>query len=282
LNTKGEKKIEIMRTLKTRVNKTKLAKELGVSRSSLYYKRTREETDLELKRQIEAVMVDHKAYGHKRIAIELKMGHNRIRRVMKKYGLKPYRRLHKKWVKKKDIGKPATGIPNLVEVLLKNKLLVKPNQVWCTDFTYIRFQGKFIYLATIIDLFTREIVGVNILRFHNRFLVVGALEDAVVNHNTPAIVHSDQGSEYDSRDFISFVKIIGAKISMSEKGSPWQNGHQESFFGHFKLEAGDLNRFESLGELIEYIYQQVYYYNNKRIHSVLKMTPIEFRKRHTV
>ena len=282
MNAKKGKKSEIMRTLKTRVNKTKLAKDLGVSRSSLYYKRKREEIDLELKRQIEAVQVDHKAYGHKRIAIELKMGHNRIRRIMKKYGLKPYRKRAKRYVKKKDRGKPPTTISNLVKPLLEQKLLVRPNQIWCTDFTYIRFQGKFIYLATIIDLFTREIVGVNILRFHNRFLVIGALEDAVIHYNVPVIVHSDQGSEYDSEDFIAFVKIIGAKISMSEKASPWQNGHQESFFGHFKLEAGDLNRFESLGELIEYIYQQVYYYNNKRIHSVLKMTPIEFRKRHTV
>lgn len=282
MKIRGGKKIEIMRTLKTRVNKTKLAKDLGVSRSSLYYKRKREEIDLELKRQIEAVMVDHKDYGHKRIALDLKMGHNRIRRVMKKYGLKPYRRRAKRIIKIKDQGKPPTAIPNLVTSLLENKLLVKPNQVWCTDFTYIRFQGKFIYLATIIDLFTREIVGVNILRFHNRFLVIGALEDAVVHYKTPNIVHSDQGSEYDSSDFIAFVKIVGAKISMSAKGSPWQNGHQESFFGHFKLEAGDLNRFESLGELIEYIYQQVYYYNSKRIHSVLKMTPVEFRKRHTV
>lgn len=69
---------------------------------------------------------------------------------------------------------------------------------------------------------------------------------------------------------------------MSEKASLWQNGHQESFFGHFKLEAADLNRPQSLGELIEYIYQQVYYYNYKRIHSVLKMTPSQKRKRHTV
>lgn len=81
-----------MRTLTIRINKTKLAKELGISRSSLYYKIKREETDLELKRQIQAVMVDHKDYGHKRIAIKLKMGHNRIRRIMKKYHLKPYRR----------------------------------------------------------------------------------------------------------------------------------------------------------------------------------------------
>jgi len=282
LKKKGEKKIEMVRTLKIRINKTKLAHDLGVSRSSLYYKRKREEIDNELKRQIESVMVDHKAYGHKRIAIHLKMGHNRIRRVMKKYGLKPYRRRAKRYIKKKDLNKPPTGIPNLIKPLLEKNLIVKPNQVWCTDFTYIKFQGKFLYLATIIDLFTREIVGINISRFHNRFLVVGALEEAIISYGTSEIVHSDQGSEYDSIEFIAFVKIIGSLISMSEKGSPWQNGHQESFFGHFKLEAGDLNRFKHLGELIEYIYQQIYYYNNKRIHSVLKMTPVEFRKRHTV
>lgn len=272
----------MVRSLTIRVNKTKLARELGVSRSSLYYKRNREETDLELKRQIEAVMVDHKDYGHKRIALELKMGHNRILRVMKKYGLKPYRRRRKGWVKKKDLGKPPTGIPNLVQPLLDQKLPIRLNQVWCTDFTYLKFQGKFIYLATIMDLCSREIVGVNISRFHNRFLVVGALEDAVIHYGNPEIVHSDQGSEYDSEDFIAFVTIIGAQISMSVKASPWQNGHQESFFGHFKLEAGDLNRFASLGELIEYIYQQIYYYNYKRIHSSLKMTPEEKRKRMTV
>jgi len=123
---------------------------------------------------------------------------------------------------------------------------------------------------------------VSLSRFHNRYLVVGALEDAIIHFKLPEIIHSDQGSEYDSVDFIAFVKIIKAKISMSEKASPWQNGHQESFFGHFKLEAGDLNRFETLGELIKYIYNQVDYYNNKRIHSVLKMTPSEKRQRHTV
>lgn len=92
-----------MRTLTIKVNKTKLAKALEVYRSSLYYRRKREEIDLELKRQIEAVMVDHKDYGHKRIAIKLKIGHNRVRRIMKKYGLKPYRRRVKKWIKRKDM-----------------------------------------------------------------------------------------------------------------------------------------------------------------------------------
>lgn len=227
-------------------------------------------------------MVDHLDYGHKRIAIELKMGHNRIRRVMKKFGLKPYRRKAKKPIKKDDVGKPKTQCKNLIKALLENNLLIRPNQVWCTDFTYIKYQGKFIYVATMIDLYTREIVGINISRYHNRFLVLGAVEDALRTHSAPDIIHSDQGSEYDSEDFIALVTMIEAQLSMSEKGSPWENGYQESFYGHFKQESGDLNRFQTVGELIEYIYTQIYYYNNKRIHSVLKMTPLEFRKRHTV
>ena len=268
----------MLRSPPVTINKTQMARELGVSRSSLYYTPKKEATDLELKRQIESVMVDHPDYGHKRIALHLKMGHNRIRRVMKKYCLKPYRRRAKTPIKKKDRGKKDTGIPNLVTPLLEENSLSRPSQVWCTDFTYIKYQGKFIYLATIIDVYTREIVGVNISRFHNRFLVIGALENAIQTHDHPDIVHSDQGSEYDSEDFMLFVNAIGATPSMSQKASPWQNGHQESFFGHFKREAGDLNRFESLGELIEYIYGQIYYYNYKRIHSVLKMTPYQKRE----
>ncbi len=268
----------MLRSPLTTINKTQLARELGVSRSSLYYTKTREATDLELRRQIESVMVDHPDYGHKRVAIHLKMGHNRIRRVMKKYGLKPYRRRTKKPLKKSDVGKADTGVPNLVAPLLLQNGITRPNQVWCTDFTYIKYQGKFIYLATMIDLFTREIVGVNISRFHNRFLVIGALENATTNFGQVEIVHSDQGAEYDSADFLLLVTTMGALPSMSRKASPWQNGYQESFYGHFKKEAGDLSRFDSLGELIEYIYQQIYYYNHKRIHSVLKMTPHQKRE----
>lgn len=264
--------------VRSAVNKTALAKSLGISRSSLYYHPKREIIDEEVKAQIESVMGDHPDYGHKRIAIHLKLNKKRIRRVMKKHGLKPYRRRAKRPVKKKDQRKPEARYENLIIVLLEKNLIVRPGQVWCTDFTYIKFQGKFIYLATIIDLFTREIVGVNISRFHNRFLVIGALVDALKKHTAPEIIHSDQGSEYDSEDFTQYVQQIGSQISMSEKASPWQNGYQESFYGHFKEESGDLSRFETLGELIEYIYTQVYYYNHKRIHSVLKLTPFQKRQ----
>lgn len=262
--------------IRTAVNKTELAKELGISRSSLYYQPKRPEIDEEVRRQIESVLSDHPAYGHKRIALSLKLNRKRIRRVMKKFGLKPYRRRPKRPDKKADLGKPAAKYSNLIEDLKVNC----PNQVWVTDFTYIRFHGRFVYLATVIDLFTREVVGFNLSRFHNRFLVMGAALDALEHHSPPAIIHSDQGSEYDSQDFTELMESLNIKISMSRKGSPWENGHQESFFGHLKSEGGDLNRFESDGELIEELYRMIYYYNHQRIHSKLKMTPVQFCRKY--
>ena len=157
------------------VSKTALAKRLGVSRSSLYYHHKRPALDLETKLQIEAVMTDNPSYGHKRIALELKLNKKRIRRVMKKFNLKPYRRKAKKWIKKADLGKPPTKYKNLIEGLK----IDHPGQVWVTDFTYIKFQGYFIYLATLIDVYSREIVGWNISNFHDTDLILNALKHAI-------------------------------------------------------------------------------------------------------
>ena len=173
--------------IKAAVSKLDLAQSLGISISSLYYIPKRPRIDEEVKQQVESVMADHPAYGHKRIALALKLNKKRIRRIMKKFNLKPYRRKAKKWVKKADLGKPATKYQNLI-IDLK---VGYPNQIWVTDFTYIKFHGKFIYLATIMDLFTREVVGFNLSRFHNRFLVMGAVLNALENYPPPEIIHSD-------------------------------------------------------------------------------------------
>src|SRR3989338_8278066 len=197
--------------IKTAVSKIQLAKQLGISRSSLYYQPKRPAIDEEVRHQIESVLTDHPAYGHKRIALTLKLNKKRIRRVMKKFGLKPYRRRPKKPDKKADLRKPAAKYQNLIETLK----IDRPGQVWVTDFTFIRFQGRFIYLATVIDLFTPEVLGFNLSRFHNRFLVMGAVLDALENYPQPEIIHSDQGSEYDSLDFIDLIENLKIKISMS-------------------------------------------------------------------
>lgn len=258
-----------------KITKTEVAKKLGVSRQSLYYQKRQPVIDEEIKQQIEAVLAEHKAYGHKRIAPELKLNKKRVLRVMKKYNIKPYRGIAKRPNKKEDAGKAAEK-----DTINVYKLLcpIAPNIVWVSDFTYIKYEGRFIYVATIMDMYTREIVGVAISRFHNKNLVMEAFMDAEKKTGTyPYYLHSDQGSEYTSDDYKTYVTRNKTTISFADKASPWQNGFQESFYGKFKVDLGHMEQFTSLGELIEGIYQTMYYYNNKRRHTALNMSPVQFR-----
>jgi len=260
-----------------RESKKSLAIKLGVSRSSLYYQRKMDTYDQEFKNQILIVLGLNPSYGHKRIALEFGLNNKRIRRVMKKYGIKPYRRRVKKPRKKDDEGKLKTKWNN--EII--NLCPIRPNIVWASDFTYIKYQGEFIYLATIIDIYTREIVGFNISTYHDTNLVLGAIKHAVdKTQQTPIYLHSDQGSEYDAEKYENYVLKNNIHISMSHKSSPWENSFQESFYSQFKVDLGAVNRFNSVEELIEEIYQSIYYYNYNRIHSVIKMSPIDFKNQY--
>ena len=252
------------------MNKKELAKALGVSRSLLYYKHKQKDKDWKLKQEIEKTLRKNPSYGHKRIAIELKFNKKRILRVMKIYGIKPYRRRGKKWRKTKK--NPLTAFSNL----LLNEFPRYLNQIWASDFTYLSFKGSWIYLATVMDLFSRRIVGFSILTNHSTQLVINALLSAVHKYSPAEIIHSDQGSEYLSKDYIELTNNLGIRLSMSEKGSPWENGYQESFYSQFKVDLGDPNRFDTLGELVYEIYQNIYRYNNERIHTALKMPPIVY------
>ena len=93
------------------------------------------------------------------------------------------------------------------------------------------------------------------------------------------IFHSDNGSEFDSRVFIQALETLGVQISRSAPGCPWENGYQESFYSQFKVDLGDPNRFDSLGEQVFAIYQTIYDYNHSRIHSALGMSPVEFAQK---
>ncbi len=263
---------------KEKQNKTQLAKKLGISRSSLYYKSRKEEEDLEMRQQILIVQSINPSYGHKRIALEFRLNNKRIRRVMKKYAMKPYRRIAKKLRKKEDEGKaPVENTINIYHLLCP----IRPNIVWASDFTYIKFQGTFIYLATIIDVYTREIIGWNISTKHDTELVLGALKHAIERTGSvPVYLHSDQGSEYSSKTYGEYAVAIGIIISMSHKSSPWENGFQESFYSQFKVDLGFISRFEVVEELVEEIYQTIHYYNNGRIHTSLKMSPVIFKQKY--
>ncbi|MDP3014770.1 MAG: IS3 family transposase [Candidatus Subteraquimicrobiales bacterium] len=263
----------IIKEKQTRLTKTEIARKLGCSRGSLYYKKKIPSKDLQMKEEIRKVMKDNPAYGHKRIAMELKLNKKRILRVMNKFGLKPYRRRPKKPNKPDDQNKQPTIYPNLIKYFCP----IRPNVVWVADFTYIYFGGIFIYLATIEDRFTRKIVGFNIGSRHTKELVCAAFNNALRDcDQAPTYHHCDQGSEYDSTEYLDLLKRENIKISMSKKASPWENPHKESYYSNFKLDLGHTDQFETLGELINAIYQTIYYYNNKRIHTKLKMSPQRF------
>lgn len=252
------------------MNKKELAKVLGVSRSLLYYRHKLKEKDWNLKQEIEKVLRKFPSYGHKRIARELMVNKKRVLRVMKIYGIKPYRRRGKKWRKSKK--NPLAAFPNLLLTESPKYL----NHIWVSDFTYLPFKGNWIYLATVMDLWNREIVGFSVMTNHSVQLTINALLSAVHKHAPAAIIHSDQGSEYLSKNYIELATNLGIRLSMSEKGSPWENGYQESFYSQFKVDLGDTNRFTTLGELVYEIYQTIWKYNNERIHTALKMSPIQF------
>jgi transposase InsO family protein len=250
-------------------SKTLRARGLGISRSSLYYKQKKPEEDWKLKCKIEEILREHPSYGSPRIAIVLNRNHKPIERVMKLFGIKAYRRRGKRWKKTKNI---KVIYPNL---LLTNHPMHE-NHIWVSDFTYIPFQGKFVYVATVEDLFTRKIVGMAVYTTHATQLVLSAFMSAIHNNPRPLIFHSDNGSEYNSDIFIKSLQTIGTMISRSAPGCPWENGYQESFYSQFKVDLGDPNRFKTLGELVYEIYHLIYVYNNTRIHTALKMAPVQF------
>jgi putative transposase len=259
------------------VSKSLISSTLSVSRRNLYNNNTKQrEKDNMLKDQILKVLEIHPSYGHRRIAMEISVGKKRVRRVMKLYGIKPYKR-KAGWIKKRDWGKPDSGYPNLV----KGTCPIRPGVVYAGDFTRLYWNRQVFYLATFIDLYSREVVGWSVSIRHTKELVIEAFLDAVINTRKPLIVHTDQGSEYKSQEYTGLVNNLGVKISMSAKASPWENAYQESFYNNFKTDLGlEFERFETIGQLVEAVHQTIKYYNNYRIHTKLKMSPARFRTKH--
>ncbi len=276
---KSQKKRQITDLISQKVagaTNSLLASLLGLSRKALYLKNNfRVAKDELLKEQILKVLESNPSYGHRRLALALRIGKKRVRRVMKLYKIKPYKRKGR-WVKRRDYGKPDAGFPNLI----KGSCPIRPGVVFVGDFTRLSWNGKIVYLATFMDLYTREIVGWNISVRHTYELVAEAYLDAVKTVGRSQIVHTDQGSEYKSKEYARLMSELGVQISMSKKGSPWENGYQESFYNNFKTDLGlEFERFETIGELVEAIHQTIFYYNTKRIHLALKMPPKKFKQR---
>jgi transposase InsO family protein len=236
----------------------------------LYYASKQDRKDWRLKNQIEDVLDQHPSYGYRRVAIAIQVNKKRTQRVMRRFGLHAYRRRGRKWRKTKE------GSPMVYPNLLRQTIPLYPGHVWAADFTYLWYKGKVVYLATVLDLFSREVVGWSLMTTHTVPLILQALFVGLHGHARPAIFHSDNGREYISQAFTGALDDLGTAISRSRPGCPWENGYQESFYSQFKVELGDPNRFASLGELVYEIYKTIHTYNHSRIHSALRMAPLIF------
>lgn len=161
--------------------------------------------------------------------------------------------------------------------MTKDLEITYESQVWCSDTSRFIFHGSKWYIVTVIDIFTRQVRGVTIGKHHDSILVSEAVKMALaIGKRAPEIFHSDQGTEFMAEVCTDLLEKLGTRISASDKASPWQNGYQESFFGKFKDDVGDVSRFETPGELLEAFYHGIHYYNNERIHTALKMPPAAY------
>ena len=252
-------------------------------RSTYYYhlkQLNKEDKYKEIKEQISTIYHENKGrYGYRRITMELHnrgyaINHKTVLKLMKHLGLQCFVRIKKYKSYKGEVGKICD---NLLE---RNFTADKPNQKWVTDVTEFSLFGTKLYLSPIIDLFNGEVVSYNISERPVFNQVVDMLEKAFskIPDNTNLILHSDQGWQYQMKQYQYFLKKKGIKQSMSRKGNCLDNACAENFFGLLKSELLYLQEFTSIEHFRKELIEYIDYYNNKRIKGKLKgMSPVNYR-----
>lgn len=266
----------------------KLCKVLGVSTSGYYKWRTKEKSKMQerqeiIKEQIVRIFQENrKVYGSPRIANELhknevNVSETTVARYMKQLGLSAISPLH--YVVTTDSKHTDLIYPNLLKRKFKSEF---PNQIWVADITYIWTTEGWIYLASIMDLFSRKIIGWNIDTKLTKELVIVALERALT-FRTPSkglIHHSDRGSQYASKEYTKILHKNKIEISMSRKGDCYDNACIESFHASLKKELVYRVKFKSRKEAKLAVWTYISnFYNDKRSHSTLNyVSPNQFEE----
>lgn len=221
-----------------------------------------------------------KTYGSPRVFEELKkMGEkiskNTVAKLMKENDIRA--KTKKKFRVTTNSKHNLQVSPNLLDRDFSPKSI---NMAWCGDITYIHTEEGWLYLSTVIDLFSRRIIGWSMSERMNKSIVIDALNMALGRRSLQEniIFHSDQGSQYCSKEFRVILKNNGFKQSMSRKGNCWDNAVAESFFSSLKKDLVFHERFETKNEARRKIFEYIeYFYNQKRIHSTLDFkSPIEY------
>lgn len=239
--------------------------------------------DVALRDAIEQIILEFPGYGYRRVVAELRrrqwqVNHKRVLRIMRRESL--LCQLKRRFITTTDSQHRGRRYPNL----LREHAVHGPNEVWVADITYVCLPTTFVYLACILDAFSRRCVGWELAPWLDSRLTLVALERALTARQpAPGLIHhSDQGVQYASSAYVERLQQVGARISMAAVGNPYENAQAESFFKTLKTEEVYLKRYQTLTEAkanVQVFIEDIY--NAKRLHSSLGYRPpIEFEERY--
>ena len=240
-----------------------------------------EDPDMELRSVVQKIALSRPSYGYRRVQAELQrrghqVNHKRVRRLMREDNLLCLRR--RSFVRTTDSRHGFTVYPNLA----REMVLTDINQLWVADLTYIRLRSEFVYLAVILDAFSRRVIGWELSNSLAAELALGALRMALKSRSlAPGLVHhSDRGVQYASHEYTQLLHDHGIQISMSRRGNPYDNAQAESFMKTLKYEevyrsdyADQRDVRRGVGRFLDKVY------NETRLHSALGyLPPAEFER----